>query len=242
MPSAPDGHRRVACGLRKCRLSVTICRMRPIFALILATAAGLLTVGCGTPPAQNGEPQTGVGSATGASTPRQDVANAVSPTPEPKADESAAGPANFAGTAGITDKKNSKIQNSAVMSYVRTATHEGYDRVVFEFLGGELPNYHVEYVDKPVRSCGSGEVVPFAGDGWLQVRFSPSQAHAPGGDATIPVKDRARSPNFPIIRDIKLTCDFEGEVEWVMGVSSPNHYRLIELKDPTRLAIDIKHK
>ncbi|MGD9630123.1 MAG: hypothetical protein AB7V18_12840 [Pyrinomonadaceae bacterium] len=216
--------------------------MRLALVPILALIFGLLAFGCETPPAKNGNAQTGVGSATGASTPRQDVANAATPTPGPKADETAAGTEGFEGTAGITDKENPKIKGSAVMSYVRTATHNGYDRVVFEFLGGELPNYHVEYVDKPVRACGSGDVVPFSGEAWLQVRFSPSQAHSPDGDATIPVKDRARSPNFPVVKDLKLTCDFEGEVEWVMGVSSPNHYRIIELKDPTRVAIDIKHK
>jgi hypothetical protein len=30
-------------------------------------------------------------------------------------------------------------------------------------------------------------------------------------------------------------------VEWVMGVSSPNKYRVLELKSPTRLVIDVKH-
>lgn len=125
------------------------------------------------------------------------------------------------------------------MSDVRSARHGTYDRVVFEFMGPEMPTYHIEYIDKPVRSCGSGDVVPFAGDGWLEVRFTDAQAHAPEGDATI--KDRSKSPNLPIVKDLKITCDFEGEVTWVLGVASPNKYRVIELQDPTRLALDIKH-
>src|SRR3990172_2005408 len=33
----------------------------------------------------------------------------------------------------------------------------GYDRVVFEFAGDSLPGYHVEYVNRPVVRCGSGD-------------------------------------------------------------------------------------
>ena len=36
------------------------------------------------------------------------------------------------------------------------------------------------------------------------------------------VADRERAPNLPIIKELKITCDFEGEVTWVLGVSSPN--------------------
>lgn len=127
------------------------------------------------------------------------------------------------------------------MAYVRSAGHAGYDRVVFEFLGDHLPSYKIEYIDKPVRACGSGDVVPFAGDAWLSVRFDGTQAHAPGGDATIPVKDRTQSPNLTVMKDLKMICDFEGQVEWVTGNAAPNKYRVLELSKPTRLVVDIKH-
>lgn len=168
------------------------------------------------------------------------VVNASSPapaTPAP-ADEVENDTADFAGTAAVTEKKNAGISGVAIMSAVRTAKHGNYDRVVFEFAGAELPTYHIEYIDKPVRSCGSGDTVPFAGEGWLEVRFTDAQAHTPEGEPTI--KDRQRSPNLPVIKDLKITCDFEAEVTWVAGVASPNKYRVIELKNPTRLAVDIK--
>lgn len=148
--------------------------------------------------------------------------------------------AEFNGTAGITEKKNPNVTAVAILHDVRSARHGTYDRVVFEFKGSEMPTYHIEYIDRPVRACGSGDVVSFAGDGWLDVRFSDAQAHTPEGYPTI--KDRSRSPNLPIVKDLKITCDFEAEVTWVMGVSSPNRYRVLELSNPTRLAIDIKHR
>lgn len=146
--------------------------------------------------------------------------------------------AEFAGTTGITDKKN-EIKSVAVLKEVRAARHGNYDRVVFEFEGAELPGYHIEYIDKPVRACGSGNVVPLKGDGWLEIRFYPAQAHDENGQPTI--KNREQNPNFQIIKEMKITCDFEAVATWVLGVSSPNEYRVLELKNPTRLAVDIKH-
>ena len=198
--------------------------------------------GCSAPPNRNEGPQTGVGSGT-SGTPRQDVANAA-PTPPgatERPDEAQPDNAVFDGTAGITEKKNPNLRESVTMAQVRSARHEGYDRIVFEFLGDQLPSYKIEYIDRPVRACGSGDVVPFAGDAWLSVRFSGAQAHAPGGDATIPVKDRTQSPNLTVLRDLKMICDFEGRVVWVAGNSAPNKYRVLELRNPTRLAVDIKN-
>jgi len=155
-------------------------------------------------------------------------------------DETVSDTAEFEGIAGITEKKNAGIKGVARMTEVRSAKHANYDRVVFEFVGSEMPTYHLEYIDKPVHQCGSGNTVPLAGDGWLEVRFSDAQAHDGSGNATI--TDRERSPNLPIVKDLKITCDFESEVTWVLGVASPNRYRVMELKNPTRLAVDIKHK
>jgi hypothetical protein len=193
---------------------------------------GMLLAACSDPhPAPNAvEAPSPVPTATVASTP--------APANVP-VDETAEIAPEFKGTAGDTEKKNPNATGAAILKEVRSARHANYDRVVFEFDGAELPNYKLEYIDKPVRACGSGDVVPFAGDGWLSVRFSGANAHTDAGEAT--VKDRDRSPNLPIVKDLKLICDFEAEVEWVMGVSSPNKYRVLELKSPTRLVVDIRH-
>ena len=197
---------------------------------------------CSGPPESNSGPQPpGGATASPAFTPNKPSGNSATPTPALRPDEASESTETFEGTAGITEKKNPNVKESVVASYVRSARHDGFDRVVFEFLGDQFPTYKIEYIDKPVRSCGSGDVVPFAGDAWLSVRLTGAQAHAPEGDATIPVEDRTQSPNLPIVKDLKMICDFEGEVEWVMGVSSPNKYRALELRAPTRLVVDVKH-
>ena len=139
-------------------------------------------------------------------------------------------------TAVIEKRKPS--QAPAILGEIRTGRHKGFDRVVFEFRGGAMPGYHVEYIDRPVRACGSGDVVPVAGDGWLSVRLTPAQAHTDAGKPTI--RYRERRLRLPVLRELQSTCDFEGEVQWVLGVSSPNRYRVMELTNPSRLVIDIK--
>lgn len=149
--------------------------------------------------------------------------------PEPTADE---------WTAGIIDEENT-TGGSATLQAVRVGRNAGFDRIVLEFDGESLPGYHIEYIDRPVRRCGSGHITTLAGDAWLQIRMSPTRAHTEAGEATIP--ERKRNTDLPVIREIKMVCDFEGNVEWVLGVASPNPYRVLELSEPARLVVDVRH-
>ncbi len=124
----------------------------------------------------------------------------------------------------------------AVLGAVRTGRHEGYDRVVFEL--DRIPGWEVEYVDRPVTACGSGEAVPVAGDAWLEVRMTSAAAHTEAGAPT--VKDRDRKLDLGVARQLVGTCDFEGHVTWVLGVSNPGRFRAFELADPPRLVVDVQ--
>lgn len=164
------------------------------------------------------------------------------PSPKPiatqrvyPAEEQPAAPP-FEGTIGIVEEKRNG--EPATLRGLRAARHEGYDRVVFEF-DGAIPGYHVEYVDRPVRACGSGDVVPVAGEGWLQVRLSPANAHDEEGKSTVSPAESA--PQLPTILELQRTCDFEAITTYVLGVGSPNPYRVLPLKDPSRLVVDVLH-
>lgn len=157
-------------------------------------------------------------------------APAAAPEPTPSG--------SFEGTAGIVEKKRPDV-GVAVLRNVRAASQPGFDRVVFEFEGSVLPGYHVEYVDRPVIQCGSGEPVEVAGDGWLQVRMTPAQAHTEAGEPT--VGERERRLALPVVKELQSTCDFEADVTWVLGVASPNRYRVQELSNPARLIVDVRH-
>lgn len=137
--------------------------------------------------------------------------------------------------AGVTQVRRG---TGATLRAVRAARNEGWDRVVFEFDGAAVPGYHVEYVDRP-RHCGSGDAAQVAGQGWLEVRITPAQAHTEAGQPTMAQRETRLA--LPVLKEMEQTCDFEAEVTWVLGVASPNGYRVSELTGPTRLVVDVKH-
>ena|SRR5438093_6142561 len=129
----------------------------------------------------------------------------------------------------------------AVQPAPAPAPAPGYDRVVFEFADDSVPGYHVEYVSGPMRRCGSGDPVSIAGAARLVVRFEPAQAHDERGNPTPAERDRALG--LPGVKEMKLVCDFEGQVEWVLGVAGgARPYRVSELTAPARLIVDLRHE
>jgi hypothetical protein len=141
-------------------------------------------------------------------------------------------------TAGIVDLAP-RSGGVATLVSLRAARHEGYERVVWEF-SGPAPGVHVEYVDRPVRQCGSGEPVPLSGDAWLEVRLEPVRAHTEEGRPTI--AERRRTTALPIVLEMVQTCDFEAVVTWVLAVSSPQPLRVTRLENPPRVVVDIRQR
>ncbi|WP_438616966.1 AMIN-like domain-containing (lipo)protein [Myxococcus xanthus] len=128
---------------------------------------------------------------------------------------------------------------SVTLRSVRAGTHADFDRVVFEFDGPQVPGYQLQYVDKPIIQCGSGDETPLAGKGFLQVTMSPARGHDDQGRATVAALEI--KPKLPTLLELVRTCDFEAEVTWVLGNKAPTDFRVMELRDPTRLVVDVKH-
>jgi hypothetical protein len=113
------------------------------------------------------------------------------------------------------------------------------DRITFAFEGTAAPGYRIAYVQGPVTQCGSGEALTLRAKQYLWVRLSPAQAHTEAGTTTI--KQPERQLEMPVLKGLKLSCDFEGEVSWVLGLSLEKKYRVSELSGPPRLVVDIEH-
>ena len=54
----------------------------------------------------------------------------------------------------------SRSTEAPVLVDVRTAEHEGFDRIVFEFESDGLPQWRASWVEIPITDCGAGQVVP----------------------------------------------------------------------------------
>ena len=199
----------------------------------------------------------GLGALAGCS--KKEPPNAV--TPAPQATPQASSPAPAAGapapavppiaaqspSAGAAPPLAAAASGAAIgrsvqqpiLHAVRTGEQPGADRVVFQFDAAAMPAWQAEYVDRPVQDCGSGDAVPVAGKAWLQVRFNGAQAHtAQGANSGGSLR---RALPHAIARELVRTCDFEGEVTWVVGVARPNGFTARTMSAPYRLVIDISH-
>ena len=151
-------------------------------------------------------------------------------------------PQAFEGTEGVTEKDRSGA-TQARLAAVRTGSHDGFDRVVFEFEGSALPGYRIEYRTDPIKRCGSGTAADLAGAAHVLVHMTPAIAHrdkGPGPAAT--VKDQERRLQMNALRELELLCDFEGSVEWGLGLAEKRRYRVLELSSPPRLVVDVLHE
>ncbi len=148
----------------------------------------------------------------------------------------------FAGTTAPVQRTARPGTPPRVLRSVAATSGPGYDRVVFEFAEDSVPGYHVEYTTKPVRRCGSGDPVTVAGAAKVVVRFEPAQAHDERGNPTL--AERERALGLPAVREMKLVCDFEGQVEWVLGVVAAGPYRVLDSPGGGRgrVVVDIRHR
>lgn len=160
----------------------------------------------------------------------------VGPAPQEQGDDA---PNRFFGMSGTLALDPMPGVVMATLIDVRSAQHEYFDRVTFEFSDTLFPGYRVEYVEKPAAACGSGRGVSVEGEGYIEVTFTPARAHNGKGKATVARREYKFA--YPVMREVERTCDFEGTLRYIIGTKPANKFRLIQLSNPPRLCIDIKH-
>lgn len=122
---------------------------------------------------------------------------------------------------------------------VRTARHEGYDRVVFEF-DGELPGYEVMYAEPPIRESGSGNEVSVQGDAVVTVRMTPASGVRftdDGYEEVYSGPDRVPGAGATVTEVVEVG-DFEGQTTWAVGLADRVDFAVTALQSPARLVVD----
>src|SRR5579872_5165910 len=133
--------------------------------------------------------------------------------------------------------------STALLTAIRVARHEGYDRVVFQFANNILPGSDVRYVARPVHQDASGRVVAVRGSYVLRVRMSPAF------DADLSKKGAPRtyvgplriSPSTPEVVQLVRTGGFEDVLTWVVGVRDRVDFRVMALHNPARIVVDLRN-
>ena len=118
---------------------------------------------------------------------------------------------------------------------VETSVGDGHDRVTFTFQGS-TPGWRVRYVPK-VAGAG-GRAVPLDGEAFLEVSFEPARARDAAGRPTF--REGDLDPGAASVRQVRFAGDFEGRVRFGVGVAGRDGFRVVELRDPTRVAVDVR--
>ena len=128
---------------------------------------------------------------------------------------------------------------AATLVALRTGRHAGYERVVFEF-DGRLIGYDVRYVPE-VTLGESDQAAPLPGTAFLQASFQPAVAHQLRGGAVVNTLKGPETlrPRYPVVQQVTLASDWEGEVRFGLGLSGKAGFRLLRLDNPTRMVLDL---
>ncbi len=98
---------------------------------------------------------------------------------------------------------------------------------------------HTQAFTPPATGCGSGLPATIAGVAILHVRFANTNAHNQQGTPTAATTEI--SPGLPTLLEAERTCDFEAVVVWALGLSQQVDFRVTELDNPPRIAVDVAH-
>jgi hypothetical protein len=123
----------------------------------------------------------------------------------------------------------------AYIDAVRMGTHAGYDRITIEFTNGVPGKADVTPQNNATFTQGaSGQSVTLAGSAGALITMQGADEHtAYSGPTDI-------KTGYSALVEARQMQDFEGTVQWALGLSKSACYRAFFLTGPYRLVIDIQ--
>ena len=217
--------------------------MRKLVAIVIGgLVAATQLLGCARIGGEQSEQPPPTPAAATSPAPTQSTTSPASSSPA--APRSAApSPTLPAGFSEAAKKGGTAPARASLLRAIRFGRHSGYDRVVFEF-AGPTPAYAVKYVDQ-VRQDPSDRPVPLKGTAFLSVVMQ-------GGtlDTTPQVDDPAQAksyegprrtqPDLSAVEEIAAAGDFEAVLSFGVGLDNRAPFRVLRLRDPARIVIDVE--
>jgi len=118
---------------------------------------------------------------------------------------------------------------------LRVAQHGTYDRVVVD-VAGPISSYDVGYVSRSLDPSGVPGALP--GASVIGVRVRGTTHDDQGRSLFLAAKD----PTYSLPMVLASTySDFEGRVDFGLGLTARTRFRVFELSAPNRIVIDIHH-
>jgi hypothetical protein len=217
---------------------------------VAVAAVATLSAGCTRTSAESAAVATG-SPAVAAPAPSADGPSGPTTTDADGA-RSATGPAGARGTladptAGAEPTRQGctshDVPVDGLLQAMRTGHHAGFDRVVLEFCGSQVPPHRLAYVDE-VRRDPSDRPLPLRGRAFVRLvvrggttTTAPIAAHP----ATAPrYHGPARlTPHYPLLADVAIAGDFERVLSFGIGLRQPAGLHVTVLSAPPRLVVDV---
>jgi hypothetical protein len=153
------------------------------------------------------------------------------PTPAPTPSASP-----FVCVTGPTTLTNEVAPPLAFIDAVRTGTHPGYDRLTIEFKDATTGTIQITpQANTKFVMDASGKPVTLAGKYGLLIKIDGADNHTAYTGPT-----DFKTPNYPGILEVREIGDYEGKVQWAVGLSATACYQATMLTSPTRLVVDIQ--
>lgn len=163
-------------------------------------------------------------------TPTPSAAPSASPSTQPS-------PTSPAGAyvCASSDRTNPNSPLSAYINAVRTGTHSGYDQVTIQFSTAQpsdiqiVPQSSATFTGSP-----SGQSITLAGNAGILITIKGADGHT---QYTGPTDFKT---NYAVLSELRQVQDFEGTVQWALGLAHSACYSYTFLTNPTRLVIYIQ--
>lgn len=127
----------------------------------------------------------------------------------------------------------------AQLTDVRVGTHDGYDRIVFEYEEG-LPELEVAQATPPLLADGSGMELDVDGEAFLQITLRGGTKQTESGASSYNGPSEF-TPGFDGLVELEEGGDFEAVNTWYAGLDGEACVRGFTLDGPPRIVIDVEH-
>ena len=170
----------------------------------------------------------------GAPSPSPSPVVSATPNATPSAQASPTSP------AGAYDCNSSAIGAanpplSALINGVRTGTHAGYDQVTIQFSTAQPSDIKIEpQPSATFTGAPSGQSITIAGQAGILITIKGADGHTQYSGPT------DFKTNYPQLKELRQVQDFEGTVQWALGLAHNGCYAYSGLSNPTRLVIYIQ--
>ncbi len=113
---------------------------------------------------------------------------------------------------------------------VRVGLHPGYDRLVFEYAGGQRPQLTIDTVTPPFSLDPSGLPLTVQGVQFVRIRLDGVVVGYAGA--------MSLKPGGPAITDVERQGEYEGQQSWIVGLATGVCPRVLGLTGPSRWVVD----